>query len=475
MVPEDYKVFHESFMKNNNGTTAFDSFLYIIPTSFTIFHTITISALLKQQKNNIPARFMIEFLVICLTLVMYTTILSGYIQHIVFSLFLITLTTVIKQFQGKLYLQNFIQIPSAKPDYISITRSVINLITALCILAVDFQCFPRKLAKTEKFGFGLMDIGVGLFVFSNAITVRPSESSLTSKKIQKLFINCIPLFILGSARLFLTKEINYQEHLTEYGVHWNFFITLAVTKIIGSLIEGLLMNVDYIKFASIIILVLHETSLQLGLSDYIMSDSLPRDNLIAANREGIFSIPGYVALYLGSIYVGSILKSEKQLSKVKDLFPRTFKVSLIALCCWKMIYVCNDMFGVSRRTANMGYIFWTLAIGSTMVVLFMLVEVFVYFVNFSCPQWTSVEVNNKSQLDEPDFHIPYVPIILQAINYNGLAFFLVANLLTGIINIAFQTMLLDTFASLTIITYYVFLLNVIMVFLYVNKFKLKIW
>ena len=154
MLPGDYKVFHESFMKNNNGTTAFDSFLYIIPTSFTIFHTITISALLKQQKNNIPARFMIEFLLICLSLVMYTTVLSGYIQHIAFSLLLVTVTTVIKQFQGKLYLQNFIQIPSAKPDFICITRSVINLITALCILAVDFQCFPRKLAKTEKFGFG---------------------------------------------------------------------------------------------------------------------------------------------------------------------------------------------------------------------------------------------------------------------------------------------------------------------------------
>jgi glucosaminylphosphatidylinositol acyltransferase len=108
----------------------------------------------------------------------------------------------------------------------------------------------------------------------------------------------------------------------------------------------------------------------------------------------------------------------------------------------------------------------------------MMTEIFIYYINFNRPQWQQqamAEVNNKSQLDEPDFHIPYVPLILQAINYNGLAFFLIANVFTGIVNICFQTMLLGTSASILIITYYTFLLNVIMVFLYCNKFKLKIW
>jgi glucosaminylphosphatidylinositol acyltransferase len=322
-----------------------------------------------------------------------------------------------------------------------------------------------------------MDVGVGLFIFSNGIIVKPSATAFSKKKFQKLLVGCLPLFILGFSRLVLTKEINYQEHVTEYGVHWNFFITLAVTKIFGTVIEGFMKTADQIKYTALGIMVVHETILQLGLSNYIMDDSVARDNLIKANREGIFSAPGYVSLYLASIYVGTLLKSDgHELSKVKEVVHRMGKMCVMALCCWKMIYVCNSMFGVSRRSANMGYNFWVLAIGCSMVALFMLTEIYIYYTNFNRPSWqTQMETNNKSQLDEPEFHVPYVPLILRAINYNGLAFFLIANLFTGIVNVCFQTMLLGTPASLVIITYYIFLLNVIMVFLYVNKFKLKIW
>lgn len=323
-----------------------------------------------------------------------------------------------------------------------------------------------------------MDVGVGLFVFSNGIVVRPSATGFTKKKLQKLLLGCLPLFILGFSRLIVIKEINYQEHLTEYGVHWNFFITLAMTKIFGTVIEGFLKTANQIKYSAVAILVVHETILQLGISNYIMDENLPRDNLISANREGIFSIPGYVSLYLASIYIGCLLKSDGQdLLKAKEVIQKAGKMFLISICCWKMIYVADGMFGVSRRTANLGYNLWVLAIGCSMITLFMLTEIYVYYTNFNRPQWQSThfEPNNKSQLDEPNFHVPYVPLILEAINYNGLSYFLLANLFTGIINICFQTMLLEGLASLVIIIYYVFLLNVISVFLFVNKFKLKIW
>jgi hypothetical protein len=35
------------------------------------------------------------------------------------------------------------------------------LVTAICILGVDFPIFPRRFAKTADYGYGLMDLGKG--------------------------------------------------------------------------------------------------------------------------------------------------------------------------------------------------------------------------------------------------------------------------------------------------------------------------
>ena len=43
------------------------------------------------------------------------------------------------------------------------------------------------------------------------------------------------------------------------------------------------------------------------------------------------------------------------------------------------------MFGVSRCLANMGYVFWVLALGTTMMGLFILLEIVVYFTEFEKP------------------------------------------------------------------------------------------
>lgn len=460
METKAYKTFHESFMINNNGTTPLENIFNILPIYFYTFATVNIIVI--SQLTSSISKFFIEFLLIIFMLILQLTIINDKITEIVLTLFLLTITSAAKQLYKKTYVEPFIQIPTKRPEFINLVRGVISLITAVCILAVDFQHFPRKLAKTETYGFGLMDVGVGLYVFSNGII--SSDVRQTTKMswdlLKKTFLNNSPLIILGFSRFFVTNQIDYQQHVSEYGVHWNFFITLAITKIIGTIIMSFLQCPDNSKYAAIVVVVVHETFLQLGLSDYVMNSK--RDNFLSANREGIISIPGYVALYLASVYLGRVLIFNEEISRVKDLIKKTIKLGILAAFFWKMIYVCEKMFGVSRRLANMGYVMWILSIGATMVTLFIFLEIFYHIIQFE---------RNKS--GEPIS--TYGPIIISSINYNGLLFFLLANLLTGLVNIIFQTMLIDILGCLVILILYMFVLCGVTTFLYVQKIKLKIW
>ena len=106
---------------------------------------------------------------------------------------------------------------------------------AVGILAVDFPVYPRRLAKAETYGFGLMDTGVGYFIVGNALIspeARGNQNNSTfSKSMMKALKSSLPLLILGLGRLASVKSLDYQEHVSEYSVHWNFFFTLTILKV----------------------------------------------------------------------------------------------------------------------------------------------------------------------------------------------------------------------------------------------------
>jgi len=52
-----------------------------------------------------------------------------------------------------------------------------------------------------------------------------------TSRIAKSLMSTAPLWILGFCRLFSVKSTGYHEHVTEYGVHWNFFFTLAIVRV----------------------------------------------------------------------------------------------------------------------------------------------------------------------------------------------------------------------------------------------------
>ena len=122
-------------------------------------------------------------------------------------------------------------------------RATMMLLTCASILAVDFKTFPRRFAKCEDYGTSLMDMGVGSFVFSNGLV--SGRSKLESKKGQSTLGSALPIFALGIARAISVRGANYQTHSSEYGLHWNFFVTLGVVAIgagWGRNLERLLMK-----------------------------------------------------------------------------------------------------------------------------------------------------------------------------------------------------------------------------------------
>lgn len=99
---------------------------------------------------------------------------------------------------------------------LSTYRAHMMLMTVLSILAVDFQVFPRALAKCETYGVSLMDLGVGSFVFSqgivSAIPLLKDPSHLRKPfgyKLLNTLKKVASVAILGLIRLLAVKGTDY--------------------------------------------------------------------------------------------------------------------------------------------------------------------------------------------------------------------------------------------------------------------------
>ncbi|EXB64913.1 Uncharacterized protein L484_001867 [Morus notabilis] len=135
--------------------------------------------------------------------------------------------------------------------------------------------------------FLTMDIGVGSFVLANSLVSRQARN-ISSKKLKTVVQSSSPLIILGFARLLSTTGVDYQVHVGEYGVHWNFFFTLATMSILTSIID---VPPKYCGILGSVILVGYQSCLMRGLNMYLFSEERGADP-ISQNKEGLFSVFG---------------------------------------------------------------------------------------------------------------------------------------------------------------------------------------
>jgi glucosaminylphosphatidylinositol acyltransferase len=354
---------------------------------------------------------------------------------------------------------------SPRLDYLTMYRSSLLYLTFVAILAVDFHVFPRRFAKTEVLGYGLMDVGAASFVFSAGLvspkargggrggSFSPATTS-RSYTVRRYLLHTFPLVALGFIRLATNKGLEYQEHVSEYGVHWNFFFTLGALAMMTPLVV-IKTPTFYLPVA---ILAVYQLCLsRLKLQEYIESASRTCSstatfnsseslsplalffcNAMAANREGILGCVGYLAVYLlgEAVAFYGLWNGKSQENNMTNLL-------LFSGVLWVLHWIMTDGVGipVSRRSTNASFCIWITAHNTLLLSLIQLATMVGTRIHLA-----SNQVRRPTNL---------LPPVMKTVNRYGLIMFLIANLLTGLVNLTVPTLDIGDTPALFIVFGYI--------------------
>jgi len=232
----------------------------------------------------------------------------------------------------------------------------------------------------------------------------------------------------------------------------------------------------------------HQVVLSFGLRDYVLFSS--RTNLLTANKEGIGSLMGYLSIHLFGLSMGTMIlppspsyfrrqqrafnPTRRRDGNASVSFPghmnaqRENDKTAIELCSYAVIWwVCLGLcsllkvdHGISRRMANLPYVLWVTAFNASFILGYLLLDL--YF--FPSPLSKSVySPTSKLKVHADSSRFPLEtqqagasPVLLEAINRNGLFIFLLANVATGLVNITFTTMYMPDLSAMVILSAYGF-------------------
>lgn len=240
------KLEKEAFVSGLEGTTI--SEIYLISVTLLSGYLVRCCCLVcspslsSLASTSLAAGFLLEYLTIIFPAVLILTVLADYTGYVLLAELFICIVLIAKKLGCAVGVSNSFQsvlaaqFPPRHP-YLSVTRTFVNLFTAIAILAVDFTVYPRRLAKVETYGSGLMDVGVGAFLMAHGVTSPEAREAGGARRRGYLSLlghtlrQVLPLLVFGALRLLSLKSTGYQEHVTEYGVHWNFFFTIVSVRV----------------------------------------------------------------------------------------------------------------------------------------------------------------------------------------------------------------------------------------------------
>ncbi|XP_028404564.1 uncharacterized protein At4g17910-like [Dendronephthya gigantea] len=551
MAAESYRDIQKSFISNLNGTTALEISVVTSVAPFSVILRSLIWQLLAGNRQklegifSISGIFVVEFITLIIPMFLIFTFLANYAFIFITILVLLT-TTGLVFFNSKQNMTVPAPILNTKKRFLYNFRAYVNIATAISILAVDFTIYPRRFAKTETYGTGLMDVGVGSFIIANSVVCQDARGTVTTlsfvKAVKKELRAVLVLLALGLVRFIAVKTTDYQEHVSEYGVHWNFFLTLACVRVFSTIILRTLPESlgKYPWVIGLLIGLIYQSFLVNGLEEFVVNGSKgdgSRSNFIDANREGIASSFGYLSLYFIGISIGRIIFHRKD-NCSNSLVNLLLSLICVSLLCWFILWYWGNKTNperiISRRLANFPFVLWQVGYNVLLMTLLLAVDVVVVvfvptqaFLRYSggcwscsvpstAPQEQSTEssqpvqnwrIENLTQdsshrrqshkggeesSQNTDVNYAYekteLPVtkagtgknvsgcacLLSAVNYNLLAYFLLANILTGIVNLSLETIHASPIIALVIMNIYLLTLHAAITVFYKHNILLKL-
>jgi phosphatidylinositol glycan class W len=352
--------------------------------------------------------------------------------------------------------------------FISAFRGGLMLLTCASILAVDFRAFPRRLAKSERYGQGLMDVGVGAFVFAAGLVVprrrgggkaeAPAPSLLA--RLAKSAQSSAPVAMLGLARLFTTKATQYAEHVGEYGVHWNFFLTVAAVGLMTAALPPSVARAPRpAALAALVLLSSHQALLSLTpLGAWVQAEARG-PGWLSLNKEGVSSLPGYWGLLMLGAAVGGFLRdaATRQQASPPSAALRALlaRAALGNALLWAVALLLDARVErVSRRACNAAYAAWVAALCASALLVCMVGEAATAAAAVAAERAavqrqrprTRMRSSSTKQQQQLNSTTPFSPLLC-ALNRNMLAVFLAANLLTGAVNLSLDTLAAGAWAA----------------------------
>ena len=248
----------------------------------------------------------------------------------------------------------------------------------------------------------------------------------------------IVILLLGIGRLITLKVLAYQEHVSEYGVHWNFFVTLFAVWTLADALRMIIPSDSIRVCISILTQCVCQYYLVIdsskadglnALSTYIFSTE--RSNFISANKEGIYSLIGYISMYV----ITESFSKRNIFNKCESIVERERKRSkamLGLIFISALLYLVSSQYVqvVSRRLMNISFV--SLIFFYCCTTLYTL-----YLVDVKIPPEGIFRLHFYSLLGD-----------------NQLIVFLMANVMTGIVNMTIQTIYINDRDAIMILVSY---------------------